>query len=231
MAATVSDIPEDLQAIIFDFDGVIVQSVETKTQAFAEIYRNEDPDKAAASVEYHHSHGGVNRRDKFRYFERSIFGRPGEDTAIDTLSLRFTELVHDAVIRFPFVDGAVEVLQAAQGHLPLHLVSETQQVELEGSVNQRELRPLFKQVIGAPTSKYDAFNVIIESEAYEPAKAMAIGDSVTEFHAAEALGMPFLGIVAGSLKNPFPRNVTIFPLCSVLIAFCGWINRLKPVEW
>jgi beta-phosphoglucomutase-like phosphatase (HAD superfamily) len=30
-------------AVIFDFDGVIVQSVEIKAQAFVEVYRNEDP--------------------------------------------------------------------------------------------------------------------------------------------------------------------------------------------
>src|SRR5690606_26236544 len=79
-------LPPSPDAILFDFDGVIVQSVDIKAEAFATIYRNENPEIIPAIIEYQHAHGGVSRREKFRYFEREFFGRDPTPEAIEALS-------------------------------------------------------------------------------------------------------------------------------------------------
>ena len=56
-----------LKAILFDFDGVLVESVDIKTKAFAKLFENEGPEIVNKVVEYHLANGGVSRFKKFDY--------------------------------------------------------------------------------------------------------------------------------------------------------------------
>ena len=89
-------LPHRPVAVLLDFDGVIVQSVQLKNDAYLDIYAGESPDKLAAVSEYQRAHGGITRRLKFRHFERHIFGRDADAERIEQLSREYTRLVHDA---------------------------------------------------------------------------------------------------------------------------------------
>ena len=54
-----------IKAIIFDFDGVLVESLDIKTRAFAKLFGPEGPDMAKRVVDYHLQNGGVSRYEKF----------------------------------------------------------------------------------------------------------------------------------------------------------------------
>src|SRR5690242_4015479 len=100
-------LPQIPQAFLLDFDGVIVQSTTIKAQAFAEVYRGEHKDKIAMVLTYQKRHGGVSRREKFKYFERTLFGRPGDAESVERLSRSFTAITHKAVVHCPLVEGRV----------------------------------------------------------------------------------------------------------------------------
>jgi len=55
------------QAVFFDFDGVILDSVDVKTDAFVAIFRGYGPKIREDVVKYHHENGGVSRMEKFKY--------------------------------------------------------------------------------------------------------------------------------------------------------------------
>jgi beta-phosphoglucomutase-like phosphatase (HAD superfamily) len=55
-----------IETIIFDFDGVILESVTVKTEAFRELFSSE-PDCPDEIVEFHKRNGGMSRYDKFRH--------------------------------------------------------------------------------------------------------------------------------------------------------------------
>jgi beta-phosphoglucomutase-like phosphatase (HAD superfamily) len=61
-----------IKAIIFDFDGVILESASIKTNAFAEVVRDYPREQAEEFVQYHMSHMGISRHVKFRYFIEEI---------------------------------------------------------------------------------------------------------------------------------------------------------------
>jgi phosphoglycolate phosphatase len=81
------------RAFLLDFDGVIVDSAELKTAAFADIYRSEAPDKLAEIIAFQLRHGGVSRRLKFEHFERRILLREPSISKLDELCHRFAGLV------------------------------------------------------------------------------------------------------------------------------------------
>ena len=204
-------IPRSPAAVILDFDGVIVESVELKVQAFLTLYAHEDPAKLKAILEHQRAHGGVTRRLKFLYFEQNLFGRPGDPETIERLATGYAKLVHGAVLACPFIAGASDFLEATHERTDLHVVSGTPEEELLDIIERRGLARYFKSIDGAPKTKPDAFAGILGERGYAPENVIAVGDATTEYEAARALSMPFIGIVADPAENPFPPEVPTLP--------------------
>ncbi len=202
-------IPQPPVALLMDFDGVILDSVELKTQAFATVYRGEAPSKIEQVLAYQRLHGGVTRRTKFEYFERNIFGRPGDDETVGRLASRYRDLVYEAVVACPFVCGAENFLGGTQGRIDLHVISGTPQEELREIIARRNLASYFQTIVGAPTTKRAAFQTILSDRKLIATGAAAIGDALTEYWAAEELGIPFIGVAPDGQSNPFPAAVPV----------------------
>ncbi len=202
-------LPRPPVAFLLDFDGVILDSAIFKAKAFARVYDAEDPQRLAEVLNYSTLHGGITRRDKFEHFERHVFGRDGDAATVDRLTAAYRDLVYDAVLRSAFIPGAERFLELAHRRIGMHLVSGTPHDELVDIVERRGLTKYFASVQGAPPSKLESFKRIIEAHGYDPARSLAVGDALTEFVAASELGIPFLGIVADGLDNPFPGRIPV----------------------
>ena len=63
---------EDKSIIIFDFDGVLVDSVEIKTNAFAFIYKEYGDDIVDKVIYHHRLNGGMSRYKKFEYYHDTL---------------------------------------------------------------------------------------------------------------------------------------------------------------
>lgn len=214
-------IPRRPAAVILDFDGVIVESVELKVQAFLTLYAHEDPEKLKAILDHQRSHGGVTRRLKFLYFEQKLFGRPGDPATIERLATGYSKLVHGAVLACPYIAGAIDFLDATHARTDLHVVSGTPEEELLDIIDKRGLAKYFRSVHGAPKTKPDAFAQILDEFGYSPSEVVAVGDATTEYEAALALRMPFIGIVAEPEENPFPPDLPTLPTLENLAARMG----------
>lgn len=206
------------KAIIFDFDGVILDSANVKTQAFADCYAGAEAAKLAEIIAYQQRHGGIGRREKFAYFERALFDRPADPGTLDMLCRRFAELTDTALLEAPFITGAEQALDALYGRMPLHLVSGMPEAELVALLARRDLARFFASVAGAPRHKLDEFRRILGEESLAPQEVLAVGDSVTEYDAARALGIPFLAIVAPGAPDFFPADLPRQPDLTRLLA-------------
>ena len=213
--------PQPPVALLMDFDGVILDSMEIKTQGFVRVYAGEPPSKLSEVLAYQRLHGGVTRRTKFAYFERSIFGRPGDSETVERLASAYRDIVYDAVVATEFVRGAEEFLKRAQGQIELHVISGTPQDELREIIERRGLTSYFQTIVGAPITKRDAFEGILQENQFLAADTAAIGDATTEYDAAEDLGIPFIGVVPDSASNPFPPGVPTVRSLEELPALLG----------
>jgi hypothetical protein len=68
------------QHVFFDFDGVLVDSTATKTNAYREIFKPYGPEIVEKIVAHHQRHGGISlgRKDQVRplqYYRRPIPGK------------------------------------------------------------------------------------------------------------------------------------------------------------
>lgn len=202
----------DWQAIIFDFDGVVVESGKIKTQAFAELYRPFGEEIVAQVVQFHTQNGGMSRYRKFRHFQEHFLHQPPLTEAEENqLDIRFSELVVEAVIAAEPVPGAIELIRQQSGRIPLFVASGTPEVELKAIVERRGLAPYFTDVRGAPALKKNIIAEILSAHSLKPESVLMIGDAMADLEGAQANNTAFLGRVFLGEPNPFPAHIEIVP--------------------
>jgi len=197
------------QAIFFDFDGVILDSVNVKTRAFAKMYSSYGTEVERQVVEYHLAHGGVSRFEKFKYYE-ALFNKPATEKKLKKLNNDFSALVLNEVLKSPFIEGAIETLEfVRRKKIFSFVVSGTPDEEIKVIVDQRGLSKYFNEVHGSPTHKDILIRDIAKRYGLRLTECLLIGDSVTDYNAAKATGTRFLGIVQNKKQSPFPAGTLI----------------------
>lgn len=199
------------RAIVFDFDGVLVESVDVKTRAFEALYAPYGDDVRKAVVAYHLAHGGVSRNEKFRYFHSALLTRDLSKEEELRLARRFSELVEDAVVAVPFVPGAREFLEAHAGRMPLCIASGTPEDELLRIVRRRNMAEYFRFVGGSPRPKRELLELFAIGLEVPTTSLLMVGDAMTDFEAAQAVGARFVGRVPADQISPFPPGTEIMP--------------------
>jgi phosphoglycolate phosphatase-like HAD superfamily hydrolase len=203
--------PARFDAIVFDFDGVLVESVDVKTQAFASLYEPHGEKVVRQVVAWHLAHGGVSRFEKFRHFHWHFLGTELSSSEEAGLGERFSMLVEDAVVGASWVPGAREFLESYFRSLPLYVASGTPDEELRRILDRRNIRHYFRSVAGSPLRKEDILRHFAKISGVALDRMLMIGDATTDFEGALGAGTCFLGRVKPGLSNPFPANVPVVP--------------------
>ena len=199
----------DLRAVFFDFDGVILESVSIKDDAFRELFAHL-PQHIDRILEHHRRHLGRSRFEKFEWIYRELLDRALDDGESLALGEGFSTLVRKQMLSCPMVPGASALLRALQGRLECLVVSATPQEELEFIVEQRQLGAFFREVCGSPPGKVEIFSALLERNQLEPHEVLAIGDGLSDYRAAESTGVHFVARDSASSRQdwsaiPVPR--------------------------
>lgn len=201
---------EDLDAVVFDFDGTLVDSNALKAEAFGKLYESEGPEVVQAVMEYHREHEGISRFVKFRYWEEVLLGRPWSEAQGEELSKQYSILVREAVIQAPYLPGALASLEALHSALPLYVASGTPEAELQEIVDCRGLNGYFQGVYGTPQTKAEILNRIAQLHG-TPSRILMIGDARADWEGAQQSGVLFLGVHAQGEPAPFDATVRTVP--------------------
>ena len=196
------------QAIFFDFDGVIVESTEIKTQAFRILY-SKHAEALDDVVAYHISHEGISRFEKILYCHENFLGTKLSENELAELAGRYSALVKQVVIDCDSVPGALDFLQANSTNLPMFVVSGTPEEELKEIVELRGLSSYFTSVHGSPQHKAPIVNEQIQLHGFDRDQCLFVGDAMTDYDAAVETGLTFIGRVGQGRVNSFPKGTTI----------------------
>lgn len=182
-----------IKAIIFDFDGVILESAIIKTHAFGEVVKHYPKEQADAFVAYHMTHMGISRHVKFKYFIEEILKEKYTDTQEKELANAFEHIVYKQVMECPFVPGAKEFLERNYDRYDLYIASGTPEDEMYRIVKGRRLEQYFKEVYGTPLKKIEIIEKILSIHGYDRDEVFFVGDASTDLNAANAAGLGFIG--------------------------------------
>jgi HAD superfamily hydrolase (TIGR01549 family) len=201
-------------AYFFDFDGVLVDSTETKTNAYKELFKDYGPAVVTKVVAHHQRHGGISRVEKIRYAHDTIIEESSSEAEIEEHVRKYSELVFEKVVNTRWVPGAEEFVKAHFQHIPLFIISGTPEVELIDVVKRRNMAHYFKEVLGAPIKKPEHIRTLVNRYQLEVGNCFFIGDALTDYDAARETGMPFIGIQS---EVAFPEGTTVLPDCTELM--------------
>jgi len=204
----------EIQAIFWDFDGVIVDSTEVKTQAFEEMFAPYGSEVSKQVVDYHEQYGGISRMEKIDYSHRHFIGQPLSPEELAEKGVIFSGLVKQKVIDAEMIPGAILTLENLHGRAPMFVISGTPQDELIDITNSRDLSRFFERVLGSPVLKAPHVENLLQAFNLDPAFCIFIGDALTDLNAATVTGTHFIGI-EGSL--PFPEGTAVLPDCTGII--------------
>jgi len=191
---------------IFDFDGVLADSVEIKTEAFAALFQSYGDDVMQKVVAYHRQHGGVNRYDKLRYYYAEYLGHELSEQELAKQAQNFSQLVVDKVVAAPEIAGANDFLNTYSSQKKCFINSATPHVELLEILKRRGWLNHFEGVFGAPASKSENLQQIFADYNVNPDVCLFFGDSDSDLAAAQSVGIPFVGVNLLPVFSPAQLN-------------------------
>lgn len=177
--------------IFWDFDGVIKDSVEVKSDAFERLFVSRGKSVSDQVRKHHEANGGMSRFDKMPLY-LAWAGEPTSPETIHEYCSRFAENVQQAVIDAPWVPGVREYLLRNYVTQRFVLVTATPHEEMEHILSALDLRHCFQEIHGAPTKKAEAINDVLLRWQISAHQALMIGDSDSDFAAAQANQVNFL---------------------------------------
>ena len=181
-----------IRAIAFDFDGVLVESTNVKTRAYACLFEEYGQNIVSKVVDYHTKNGGISRFVKLRTIYEKILKKSLSEDKFNSLSEQFSSIVVDKVVAAPWVEGAQEFIKKNKNRYFFFIVSGTPQEELELIVKRRRMGKYFCAVFGSPKDKISLFQEALPQLNLTPKETVFIGDAETDWNAAQTMGLPFL---------------------------------------
>lgn len=180
-----------IRAVIFDVDGVLIESAEIKTRAFEQLFA-EYPDKVGEIVDYHNRNAGLSRYVKFRYFYEKILGQRLSDQEETELGERFSRIVLEQVLNAPLVPGALDFLSKNKEHYCLFIASGTPGDELEDIMARRKLSHFFHEIHGSPRQKGEIIKDILNRYGFGEEETVFVGDAESDRACAEQVRVLFI---------------------------------------
>lgn len=181
----------DYATLIFDCDGVVLNSNRVKTDAFYQAALPYGEAAAQRLVDYHVQNGGISRYAKFAYFMEYLIEPGQEGPVLKELLLRYAAEVREGLLTCEIAPGLQE-LRERTTHARWMIVSGGDQTELNHVFTSRGIASLFEGgIFGSPDTKDE----ILERELANgniQRPALFLGDSKYDYQAASNAELDFV---------------------------------------
>jgi len=181
------------KSIVFDCDGVVLDSNVVKTEAYFRTAKNlgATDAQAQALVDYHVKLGGISRYHKFEWYLREVLNQPVTVQAVQALLDEFARELEVGLMTCAVAEGLAD-LRSATPQANWMILSGGDQEEIRALFAKRDLAKYFDGgLFGSPDNKDTVLAREIAS-GHLQFPALFIGDSKYDFEAATRAGLDFV---------------------------------------
>jgi HAD superfamily hydrolase (TIGR01549 family) len=204
-----------INSIFFDFDGVILDSVNVKTEAFRMMYLEYGSEIADKVVVHHLENGGISRFEKFKHYHEEYLGKSISTEIVNALADQFSELVLSEVISSSPIPGSLEFIKQDTKYKKF-IISGTPDNEIKEIVSSLELEDYFIEIHGSPVKKGEHTERCLLEHYLKPENSVFIGDALADYQAAVQNSMKFILVVNDENKKLFENVNDIIKLDNLL---------------
>ena len=183
-----------MKTILWDFDGVILDSMKVRDKGFEMIFKDFEKNKVEQLLEYHRINGGLSRDVKIKYFYNEILGKEISNERVLEYAEKFSEVMRERLIDPKnLIQESVAFIKENYKQYNFHIVSGSDQKELRFLCKELKLDSYFISIYGSPTPKNDLVLNAINKFNYNKKNICLIGDSINDFEAADKNNIKFYG--------------------------------------
>ena len=191
-----------IKTILWDFDGVILDSMKIKGDGFLELFKEFSKEDLEKIEEYHYTHGGVSRFEKIRYFYNDILNKDIDDSKILVLADKFAEIIKVKLYdKNNLIEETLNYIEKNYRKYNFHIVSGAEHNELNKLCDSFEISKYFISIDGSPTPKDKLVKNVIEKFRYTKVEVILIGDAITDLNASIKNNIDFYGYNNPELKK------------------------------
>lgn len=202
---------DDIQVILWDFDGVILDSVPIRDEGYRKVLKDYPNKHVERLLEFQNINGGLSRYVKFRYFYEEILREKITDNKIKKFADKYSDyMVANLINPNLLIKDTLEFIQTNYKKISMHIVSGSDQNELRYLCSKLQIDHYFKSINGSPTPKITLVNKILSQYKYQRNRIVLIGDSINDFDAAYLNNIKFYGYNNRSINKKGQGYITTF---------------------
>ncbi len=183
-----------IKNILFDFDGVILDSMKIKGDGFVELFSNAQNIHIQRLEKYHYENGGISRFEKIKYFYQNILNKEISNDEIISLSNKFSDIIKNKLFdKNNLIKETIEFIENNHKKYNLHIVSGAEHEELNNLCKYFDITNYFLTIKGSPIKKDILVKDILNQYDYKTNETILIGDSINDYYASKDNKLNFYG--------------------------------------
>ena len=183
-----------IKNILWDFDGVILDSMEIRDYGFSKIFEYYPKNLVEEFLKYHRLNGGLSRFHKIRYFYENILNEEISEDKIKAFTNKFTIIMKEELANKKYlIQESLKFIKLNHRNYNFHIVSGSENHELNFLCHKLDITEYFISINGSPTPKNDLVKNLLDKEQYKTNETILIGDSVNDYEAAKSNQIEFFG--------------------------------------
>lgn len=201
----------NIRTIFWDFDGVILDSMNVRDWGFREIFKSFDTELVEQLIEYHRINGGLSRYVKIRHFYENILNKSITEKQVLEYANQFSVLMKQELTnKDNLIMDSVKFIQNNFNKYRFHIVSGSDQTELRFLCAELGVAEFFLSIHGSPTPKTQLVKNLLDEHGYDKVSAILIGDSLNDYDAAVKNNIGFYGYNNEDLKKVSSNYIPTF---------------------
>jgi phosphoglycolate phosphatase-like HAD superfamily hydrolase len=198
------------QAIFFDFDGVIMDSMGLKLDSYCYALEQFNFTREAIK-DLVHVHAGLSRHKILDLMYEQLSGHKPSKMIASELVERFTDHDDRSRVLMQPIPGTLPFLDHVHTLCYTAVVTGTPQDVVNKTITYHALAPYFDEVRGSPQSKVEIVEEIISDQDLSRDQCLFIGDGKTDQEAADTCHIRFVGLNYGTVSFTHSRAWKVVP--------------------
>ena len=180
--------------IFWDFDGVIINSDEVRTEGFKYIFDSYSKKYTDKLINYHTINGGLSRYEKIEYFSQEILDKKLNDEEKKQYAQLYGNYCRKRLCdKNLLIKSSIKFIKENHRSFNFHIVSASDEKELIYLCSNLDIKKYFKSISGSPVNKIENIKKLLKSNNYNKSSCCLIGDSINDKFAATKNKISFFG--------------------------------------
>tara|TARA_B100001029_G_C14938555_1_gene381846 strand:- start:36 stop:680 length:645 start_codon:yes stop_codon:yes gene_type:complete len=185
--------------IIFDFDGVVLDSVAIKNKVFSKTVSGYNKIIQKKFINFHLNNLGLSRYYKYEFLCRKLLKLKTTQYLKKKLVDDYSKILNKEIKNTKYIKGIKKFI-IKNKEKNLFISSGTPQKELRKICSERKISKYFLKILGSPKTKYQHLKYLKNKYKFSKNNTVFFGDAVADFNAAKKYDLTFIQ-VGKNMKN------------------------------